>query len=359
MRDPIATPLSHGAATAGVMPALAAASRRQGLDDLATRLLSLRALLAEDLQALEGLLADVGQHGADVAWAAGRYLVARPGKRARPICVLLAARLGGRGADQAVLDCAAAVELVHAATLLHDDVLDLGEERRGAPSARMVYGNAASVLGGDHLLVDALRRVRSAPLAVQHALVDVIARMVEAEAQQLERRGRFDGDRAAYLQVIAGKTAVLFRWALQAGGALAELSDQDLDRLGRIGDGLGAAFQLVDDVIDLEGDPAVTGKSAYADLREGKLTWPLILASERVPGLRERLAAFAAAAGEVDDLAAVRLVREVRDCGALADTRAEAAARTDAARALLAELPAGAARDALSTVIDTILARAR
>ena len=283
----------------------------------------------------------------------------RPGKRVRPICVLLAARMGGRSFDAEVREVATACELVHAATLLHDDVIDLGDERRGAPSARMIYGNAASVLGGDHLLVDALRRVRGAPMHLQHALVDVIASMVEGEALQLERRGRFEPDRAAYLTVVEGKTAALFRWALRAGGTLGGLPAEQVAVLAEIGVALGTAFQLVDDVIDLEGDPAVTGKSACVDLREGKLTWPLILAAERQPGLAERMRAFAAAEGELDELSVVRLVADIKRTGALEDTRAEAVARTNVAREGLRTLPAGAARDALSTVIDTVLARSK
>jgi octaprenyl-diphosphate synthase len=285
--------------------------------------------------------------------------VDRPGKRVRPICVLLAARMGGRSFDAEVREVATACELVHAATLLHDDVIDLGDERRGAPSARMIYGNAASVLGGDHLLVDALRRVRGAPMHLQHALVDVIASMVEGEALQLERRGRFEPDRAAYLTVVEGKTAALFRWALRAGGTLGGLPAEQVAVLAEIGVALGTAFQLVDDVIDLEGDPAVTGKSACVDLREGKLTWPLILAAERQPGLAERMRAFAAAEGELDELSVVRLVADIKRTGALEDTRAEAVARTNVAREGLRTLPAGAARDALSTVIDTVLARSK
>ena len=343
-----------------VMPALADASRRAGLGALATRIQGLRGWLAADLRALEEDLAAVGADGTDLAWAAARHLMGTTGKRVRPICVALAARLGGRLADAPVLAAAGAIEMVHNATLLHDDVLDQGETRRGLPAAWMVYGNAASVLGGDHLLVAALQRVRGLPVSVQHHLVDVIGSMVEGEALQLARRGRFEPDRAAYLKVVQGKTAALFRWALHSGGVLGGLDAAALEALTMLGEALGIAFQLVDDVLDLEGDPAVTGKAAGADLREGKLTWPLILAADADLDLCAAMAHFAAGrwADEAEEAqAAASLVRRVASTGALAATRAEAAGYVATAREALQRLPAGAARDALDTVIDTVLAR--
>src|SRR6185503_1216876 len=125
-----------------------------------------------------------------------------------------------------------AAEIVHAATLLHDDVIDDGHERRGAPAARIVYGNSASILGGDYLLVEALERVAALDAApVLRSLLDTIARMVAAEAVQLERRGRFEPCRDTYLQIIEGKTASLFRWALAAAPLLGGMAPAHLARL--------------------------------------------------------------------------------------------------------------------------------
>ena len=234
--------------TEAVLAPLAVASRRQRLDGLADRLVALRQWLAHDLAELETVVGGVGEVGEDLAWRAARYLLGRPGKRVRPLCVMLAARMGGRPFDPAVSAVACACELVHTATLLHDDVLDVGDERRGAPAARVVYGNAASVLAGDHLLVDALTRVdRAGDERVRADLLKVIGQMVSAEALQLERRGRFEAERASYLRVVDGKTAALFRWALRAGGRLGGLEDAHVDALGCFGDSLGIAFQLVDD----------------------------------------------------------------------------------------------------------------
>jgi geranylgeranyl pyrophosphate synthase len=199
-------------------------------------------------------------------------------------------------------ELAVACELVHAATLLHDDVIDQGQERRGAQTARVLFGNPASVLGGDHLLVDALRRVR---LCGQDRLLgrlfEVIGEMIAAEAVQLERRGHFAPDRAVYDRVVHGKTAVLFGWAMEAGAEVGGDDPAIGQALARAGTALGLAFQLVDDALDLEGDAAVTGKDSLLDLREGKLTWPLIVACEQDPGLVEELRAVAFRPESLDD----------------------------------------------------------
>ncbi|HET6343308.1 MAG TPA: polyprenyl synthetase family protein, partial [Myxococcota bacterium] len=271
-----------------VLTPLATVSSREGIEPLAARLLDLRAWLGDDLASLEDALQRLeetspggGLPGQRVRRAA-QHLLGLPGKRIRPLCVLLAARLGGRVMDAGLRDLAVACELVHAATLLHDDVIDDSRERRGAPAARVLFGNSASILAGDHLLVEALRLVQGTGHgALLSDLLDVIARMVAAEALQLERRGSFQPDRGIYLEVIRGKTAALFGWGLRAGGTVAGLSADALAALEQVGLSLGMAFQLVDDVLDLEGDPQVTGKEALVDVREGKLTWPVILASER------------------------------------------------------------------------------
>lgn len=334
--------------------ALAAVARRASLAGLSARFEALMRWLSDDLAALDGALGAVGQGADDIAWRAGRYLLARPGKRMRPLCTLLAARMGGRGFDAPVRAVAIACELVHAATLLHDDVIDEGETRRGVPAARVVYGNSASVLAGDHLLIDALRRVDAPPL--RSALLDVIAEMVAAEALQLERRGRFEPDRAAYLRVVRGKTAALFRYALWAGGALGGLAPDQLVALSTLGDELGMAFQLVDDLLDLSGDPQVTGKSACADLREGKLTWPLLLAAERDESIAARLQAIAEAP-RLDPEAAAALVDDARALGVLDATRQRAQTHVIQARAALDTLPAGPINQAMGTVVEAVLRR--
>lgn len=345
---------------------LAKVSARNGLDPLAARLLELRAWLGDDLAELEKGIEAVERGGEDsnVSRQAARHLLERPGKRIRPMCVMLAARLGGVHLTPTVRDLAIACELVHAATLLHDDVIDEGTERRGAPAARMLYGNSASILAGDHLLVESLRRVEVAQRDVVGgtllvSLLDVISEMVAAEALQLERRGRFEPNRDGYLRIIKGKTAVLFQWGFEAGGRVGGLDEEQIEALRRAGLALGMAFQLVDDVLDLEGNPEVTGKDALTDLREGKLTWPFILAAERDARLAAQVRQAVASEGGPTPAEAAWIVSRVRDSAALSDTRSFAVHRGETARAEIRKLPAGTARDALEMVVDTAILRSR
>ncbi len=349
-----------------VLEVLASVSSKMGVDPLAERLLALQRWLGDDLIELEEAVVALsrgfvreGERGQRGRLAA-RHLLELSGKRLRPVCVMLAARVGGVGLTPVVRDLAVSCEIVHAATLLHDDVIDEGTDRRGAPSARVVYGNSASVLGGDHLLIEALKRVHASGLpTLMPALLEVIQEMVGGEAMQLERRGRFVPDREVYLGIIERKTASLFRFALMAGGTAAGLEQPVVDALGRAGLELGMAFQLVDDILDLEGDPRVTGKNALADLREGKLTWPFIIAAERDPGARASLKAIVEGGAPESSGVLSELVAQVRATGALEETRRFAMDRGEAATAELARLPVGAARDNLERVVEAAICRVR
>ena len=343
-----------------VLTTLASTSQRNQAIEVSERLLELRNWLADDLRELEHDLGGVVQEpGYDLAWRAVEHLLHKAGKRVRPICALLAARIGNRPFDRAVKDIAIAAELVHSATLLHDDVIDLGEERRGHPTARMIYGNSASVLGGDHLLVDALRRVNTANNALVNSLLDVISHMVHAEALQLEMRNTFRPDRGLYQEVVHGKTAALFQWALTAGGLLGGLTHAEVLHLSDVGLNLGMTFQLVDDKLDLCGDPKQTGKDTCLDLREGKLTWPMILAAERSPELLLSLRQYASSSNEPTQADAAALVESIAATGALEDTQKRAAEYAQAALKSLSKLPTGEASSALQAVIHTALQRTR
>jgi len=357
---------------------LARASEQSGASDIGARLLEMRQMMASDLLALEEAMQGVSPAASrlpepttsgyqprpgSVAWRSAQHLLARPGKRVRPLCVMLAVRMGGRAFDDEVKAVALACELVHAATLLHDDVIDLGDERRGAPTARALYGNAASVLGGDHLLLDALKRVRRVGQpALYDELLDVIDQMVDGEVLQLERRGRFEPSREAYMSVVEGKTAALFWWALRSGARLGGLREEQIEALGRVGTHIGVAFQLIDDLLDVEGDAAEMGKVPLIDLREGKLTWPLIIAVEERPELLEQIRAVmeqlnSDPEGEEARRGLRALVGALKESAALQDTRREAERHIEAAREALSTLPSSASRAALETVLDTIIAR--
>jgi octaprenyl-diphosphate synthase len=216
-----------------------------------------------------------------------------------------------------------------------------------------VYGNAASIFAGDWLLVDALRRVRKTGLDdVSGRLLDIIEEMIFAESIQLERRGRFEPDRETYFRVVEGKTAALFRWAMLAGGRAGGLSPERCEALERYGLHLGVAFQLVDDLLDYTGAASVLGKGPLADLREGKATYPLIVALEKRPSLRPLLDEIVGAPAEVHPPEPLRhaLGEALDQTGALEDCRQ--LAQEHAARAIrcIADLPPGRGRTALETV---------
>jgi octaprenyl-diphosphate synthase len=351
MAEILATPSpSPARPAAGVLAQLGALCTHQGLGALAERLGDLADLTRGDLADCEAALAAVERGDSLVARSAG-HLLDLGGKRLRPLCVALAARLG-TGFSPAARELAVAVELVHAATLLHDDVVDLGEVRRGAPTARLSYGNAASIFAGDWLLIGALRRVRRAALpGLLDRLLDVIEEMIIAESEQLERRGVARPDRAAWFRIVEGKTASLFRWALAAGGQAGGLDRAACRALEEYGRHLGIAFQTIDDLLDMRGDPGVVGKGLGADVREGKMTYPLIWALERRP----ELAALVARAAD-DPRPLLAALDEV---GALEAALELARGHADRARAALEPLPLGRARRALETVADAAVARDR
>ncbi len=276
------------------------------------------------------------------------------GKALRPLCVALASRFG-EGFTERARSLAVAVELVHSATLLHDDVVDLAERRRGQPTACVTYGNAASIFAGDWLLVAALRRIRQSGVeGVLDRMLTVIDEMIVAESVQLERRGKITGAREDYFAIVEGKTAALFRWAMIAGARAAELPVASETALERFGLHLGVAFQAVDDELDYL--TTNTGKDALADLREGKVTYPLVIALERVPGLRDELSTLLAQ-DEVSSDALGKIASTVRASGALGATRSLAEEHVQRALSVLEELPAGPARDALVTVALASLER--
>jgi octaprenyl-diphosphate synthase len=335
-----------------VLDRLAHVSAARGAPSLGERLAALDRWVRADLAAFEAELATIPR-GARMVHAAAHHLLDLRGKHLRPLCVALASRFGDGFTEQARA-LAVAVELVHSATLLHDDVVDVAERRRGQPAACVVYGNAASIFAGDWLLIAALRRIAAAGVeGVLDRMLGVIDEMIVAESIQLERRGNVAGARDDYFAIVEGKTAALFRWAMVAGARVAKLPAVAEAALERFGLHLGVAFQAVDDELDYADG---TGKDPLADLREGKITYPLVVALERDAALHARLVALLAEPEpRRDELTAI--AQTVRATGALAVTRALAEEHVERALAVLDELPAGPPRDALVTVALASLER--
>jgi octaprenyl-diphosphate synthase len=341
------------------LPHLERAADRVGLADLADRLGELDRWTTAELVGFEREL-DAIPRGAREVQRAAAYLLDLDGKHLRPMCVVLASKLG-TGFDDRARQLALAVEMIHTATLLHDDVVDVAEQRRGRAAARVVYGNAASIFAGDWLLVLALRRIAAVDGELLDRMLAVIESMILAESIQLERRGRVAGAaRDTWMQVVDGKTAALFSWAMIAGGRAGGLDTAAVDALDRYGRHLGIAFQTVDDCLDIAGDPAATGKDALADLREGKLTYPILIGLEREPGFAARLDAIlidSEGRGEVDPAAAIEIAGVLARTGGLVEAKRLAAHHVERALDALAVLPAGPGRDALVTVAEASLRR--
>ena len=357
-------PLQVGqeAARDDVLARLADICKVRGIDGTPTRLGSLLGCVEDDMLIIDAALELVGEGGSRElpVEKSVRHLLRLKGKRLRPMCVALAARVG-QGFSDAAREIAISAELVHAATLLHDDVVDLGDKRRGEPTARLVYGNAASIFGGDWLLVEALRRIQSTKVAgvIEHVL-EVLREMLAAESLQLACRGRFDPSLRVYMRIVEGKTASLFRWALSSGGRAGGLPEDSCRALASYGDKLGVAFQIIDDLLDVAGDAAALGKSVYSDLREGKTTYPLLVALEREP----KLIATVRAACEAEDderlaSAGAAVSEALARTGAIEEARAFASKLSAQAVASLSELPACVARDALEYTAIELVARGK
>lgn len=204
------------------------------------------------------------------------YIINAGGKRIRPILLLLMAKaFGYQGTQHHAL--AATIEFIHTATLLHDDVVDEADLRRGRASANTLFGNAASVLVGDFLYTRAFQMMVSVnSMAVQRILADATNLIAEGEVMQLMNARNADLDEAGYYRVIYAKTAKLFEAACQLGALIAKASEKEIAAAAAYGRNLGNAFQLIDDWLDYAGDRQATGKNLGNDLKEGKMTLPLI-----------------------------------------------------------------------------------
>ena len=273
------------------------------------------------------------------------YIVSAGGKRIRPRLVLLFAdALGFVGS--AKYELAATVEFIHTATLLHDDVVDESALRRGRATSNAMFGNAASVLVGDFLYSRAFQMMVSVErMRVLEVLADATNVIAEGEVLQWMNMHDPDSTVEAYLQVIRYKTAKLFEASARLGAVLGGADAGLEDACAEYGRALGTAFQLVDDLLDYEGNSTQLGKNVGDDLREGKPTLPLLLAMQRATAGERDLIRAAIEKGEVERLA--EIIDIVRRTGALSATLDAAEREADRARSCLSPLPESAARDAL------------
>ncbi|MEM8698841.1 MAG: polyprenyl synthetase family protein, partial [Pseudomonadota bacterium] len=238
----------------------------------------LSALVAEDMAAVNTVIRERmnSEHAPRIPQISA-HLIEAGGKRLRPILTLASARMCGyQGGDHVKL--AAVVEFIHTATLLHDDVVDESEKRRGKATANILFDNLSSVLVGDYLFARAFQlMVETGSIRVLGILSNAAAVIAEGEVLQLSTAHDLSTDLARYEQVIRGKTAALFSAATEVGGVIAGEAEDEVSALRDFGDGLGMAFQLADDLLDYGGSSSALGKNTGDDFREGKVTLPIIV----------------------------------------------------------------------------------
>ncbi len=281
----------------------------------------------------------------------GRYLIEGGGKRLRPLLTMLACGMCG-GDPEDALPLGVGLEYIHAASLLHDDVVDGAKSRRGRESANLVFGNEVAVLTGDYMYAKALHLFSTyGNMEMIRLVSQAVMDMAEAQVLELSRVGELITEEE-YFQIIEGKTAVLFGACVAVGGMAGGCSDRNT--LYEIGLRMGRAFQLIDDLLDYVGDSKKTGKPVGNDLREGKATYPLLSVIDRLE--RERVEALLRkiepSEEEIEDLR-----REVIDLGGDERTRRRALEELEAAKTLLFRFPESSYRDEILKIMDFVVLR--
>ena len=285
------------------------------------------------------------------------HLVEAGGKRLRPMLTLAAARLCGYEGEHH-LRLAATVEFIHTATLLHDDVVDESRQRRGRPTANLMWDNKSSVLVGDYLFSRSFQlMVETGSLKVLDILSNASATIAEGEVLQLTAAQDLKTDEAVYLKVVRGKTAALFAAATEVGGVIADAPQDQIDALRNYGDALGVCFQIVDDLLDYGGSAAVMGKNTGDDFRERKLTLPVIKAVAAADAAERKFWHRVIEQGDQKDGDLDHAMALLKAHGALAATRGEAIQWAEKAKSALTILPASDLRDLLQDLADYVVKR--
>lgn len=311
--------------------------------------------VAEDMRAVDRLIGERLRSDVALIDQIAAHILRAGGKRLRPNLVLLAARAHGARNGHAVLP-AAIVELIHTATLLHDDVVDDTERRRGQPTANANWGNPGAVLSGDFLYTRSFQlMVEADDMRIMRELADTTNAIAEGEVLQLMNCGDPDTDEAAYLDVIERKTARLFRAATALGAMVAGADEAAIDAARAYGESLGMAFQIIDDLLDYLADPDVSGKNLGTDLAEGKPTLPLIRAMAIGDDATREFLRDAIRNGDAADVQGV--LRAVESTDAIHYTSAAAQRHAADAKTALAALPESAYRNALAGLADFTIAR--
>ena len=316
---------------------------------------AINALIADDMEAVDRLIQARLQSDVVLINQLSRYIVNSGGKRLRPMLVLLSARAFGYQGEQQ-FNLAAIVEFIHTATLLHDDVVDASDRRRGKDTANALWGNEAAVLVGDFLYSRAFQMmVDAGRMRIMEILSDATNTIAEGEVMQLLNCNDPDTSEQQYLDVIHCKTAKLFEAATQLGAVLCDADAEQEQAMARFGMHLGTAFQLVDDVLDYSASSEKIGKNVGDDLAEGKPTLPLIRAMTQGSEQQAAVIRSAIETGGRDNIDAVMAAIESTD--AIAYTARKAREEADLAIRQLQHIPASTYADAMKTLADFSVSR--
>lgn len=314
-------------------------------------------LVRDDLALVEDELARQSDTAFPAVSEVAAYLLGGGGKRLRPALLLLSANYAGRK-DRSAIRLAAVVELLHSATLIHDDVIDSAGTRRGRPSANARWGNHRSVLTGDWLYMQSFQMaLEERNFHILDILIDLTQKMVEGELIQLEKIGRIDVTEEDALRLATYKTACLFSGCARLGAVLGRMDDEEEQALAEYGRNAGLAFQLVDDLLDFTASAQQLGKPVLSDLKEGKVTLPLIYAMENGHREARELVARVLAEKEFDSVRPETIVSLVHDSGALDRARCLAQDYAQRAKACLNGHGDSEYARALATLPDFILDR--
>lgn len=318
----------------------------------------LAAALAPDLVAVDALIrARMASENAPRIPEVTAHLVDAGGKRVRPMLTLAAANLFDyAGAHHHAL--AAAVEFIHTATLLHDDVVDESGQRRGRPTANLLWDNKSSVLVGDYLFARSFKlMVETGSLRVLDILSDAAATIAEGEVLQLTAAANLSTTEEIYIKVVRGKTAALFAAACEVGGIVGEADEAQIDALRIYGDALGIAFQIADDLLDYGGDTSATGKNLGDDFRERKLTLPVIKAVARADEAERAFWTRTIEKGKQEPGDLDQALALIAKHGTMEATRREALDWSARAKAVLEVLPDHPLRQMMRDLADYVVAR--
>jgi octaprenyl-diphosphate synthase len=314
-------------------------------------------LVKSDLDRVEREINLESVASVDALTTIARYLQSGGGKRLRPILVLLASKLVG-GVTDSSIRMAAVVEMIHTATLVHDDVIDTAKTRRGRPSSNTIWGNHTCVLAGDWLYMQAFHMaLRERNFHVLDLLIALTQMMVEGELLQLELIGKINISEADYMELVDRKTASLFSACAKLGALTGGADEATEARMGEFSWNLGIAFQLVDDVLDFTSHEKVLGKPVGSDLREGKVTLPLIYALEDATAEERAMVEAVLKDANYDRVPFSKILGMIERHHGFERVRERAQAFTDKARSIVTEFPESPYQRALTALTDLVTER--